>query len=66
MSNILLLVRGGVAGHVAINHPYMKERISDDTAIPRMRYPFTNALVERTHDRIRVLVLSGTDPADRF
>jgi len=31
-----------------------------------MRYPLTNAFVERTHDRIRVLVLSGTDPAHRF
>jgi hypothetical protein len=30
------------------------------------RYPLANALVEGKHHRIRVLVLSGTDPADRI
>jgi len=29
------------------------------------RYPLTKALVEGKHDRINVLVVSGTDHADR-
>jgi transposase len=70
-------MRDGVAGAVAVIHRYsIHLAVFRRTAatlrrwqqeVPSYwRYPLANALVEDKHDRIRVLVLTGTGPADRI